>query len=84
MAAILTDSKMTLDSLKNYNIHNVLIEAVRNRVRQLTKQDWLIHFRWVNAYTGIEGYELAGSLAKEAALEEGEKYKFTTGFLYQQ
>jgi ribonuclease HI len=73
MAAIYTDSKMTLDSLKNYNIHNVPIEAIRSRVRHLTKQDWSIHFGWVNAHTGIEGYEVADSLAKEAAQEEGDK-----------
>jgi ribonuclease HI len=70
--AIYTDSKMTLDSLKNYNIHNVLIEAIRNRVRQLTKRDWTIHFGWVNTHTGIGGNELADSLAKEVAQKEGE------------
>jgi ribonuclease HI len=72
-AAINTDSKMTLDSLINYTVHNILIEAVRNRVRHLTKQDWSIHFGWVNAHTRIEGNKVADSLAKEAAQEEGDR-----------
>ena len=35
--AISTDSKVTLDSLKNNTIHSVLIEEIRNKVRNLTK-----------------------------------------------
>jgi len=36
--AINTDSKVTLDSLKNNTIHSVLIEEIRNMVRYLTQQ----------------------------------------------
>jgi ribonuclease HI len=42
---------------------------MRNMVRNLTKQNWLIHFGWVKAHTGIAGNEVADTLAKEAVQE---------------
>ena len=42
------------------------------KVRQLTMQNWLIHFGWVKAHTGIEGNKLEDKLAKEAAEDDGE------------
>ena len=39
IVAIYTDSKVTMDSLKNNTIHSVLIEEIRNMVRNLTKQN---------------------------------------------
>jgi len=73
--AIYTDSKVTLDSQKNHTIHSVLIEEIRNMVRNLTKQNWSIHFGWVKAHTGIEGNEVADKLAKKAA-QDGEDRNF--------
>ena len=67
IVAICTDTKVTLDSLKNNTIHSFLIEEIRNMVRNLMKQNWSIHFGWVKANTGIEGNEVADTLAKEAA-----------------
>ena len=56
---------MKLDSLKNNTIHSVLIERIRNMVRNLTQQNWTIHFLWVKAHAGIEGNEVADTLAKK-------------------
>ena len=69
-AAIFTDSKVTMDSLKNHAMHGFLIEKIRNKIGHLTTQDWTVHFRWVKAHVGIEGNEPADKLAKEAAQED--------------
>ena len=68
--AIYTDSRVTLDSLKNHAMRGFLIEKIRNKIRQLTTQNWTIHFGWVKAHVGIEGNEAADKLAKEAAKED--------------
>ena len=61
------DSKVPLAALKNNSIHNYLTEGIRNVVSHLTQLDWTIHFGWVKAHAGIEGNEMADTLAKEAA-----------------
>ena len=71
--AIYTDSEVTLASLKNNTIHCFLIEEIRNMVRNFTKQNWSIHFGWVKAHAGIEGNEVADTLAKEAAQDDEER-----------
>jgi len=65
-AAIYTDSKVTLASLRKNFIHRPVIEEIGHNVRQLMTQNWSIHFGWVKANTGIEGNKLAGNLAKAA------------------
>ena len=69
-AAIYTDSKVTIDSLKNHATHGYLIEKIRNMIRHLATQNWNIHFKWVKAHIGIEGNEIADKLAKEAAHDD--------------
>jgi len=59
--AILTDSRITLDPIKNAKNHSYLIEEMRKR------SSWTIAFSWVKAHTGIHGNELADHLAKAAA-----------------
>ena len=36
-------------------------------------QNWLIHFGWVKAHTGIEGNEVADKLTKKAAQDADER-----------
>ena len=66
-AAILTDSRITLDSIKNVKNHNYLIEEIRKRLLKLERSNWTVAFSWVKAHTGIHGNELADQLAKAAA-----------------
>jgi ribonuclease HI len=62
-----TDSRITLDSLKNSKNHNFLLEEMRQKIRILHSRNWSIDFGWVKAHTGIHGNELADRLAKQAA-----------------
>jgi len=58
---------MTLDSLKNSNIHTYLIDEIRRKVEGMGEINWKIRFCWVKADIGIQGNEIANTLAKEAA-----------------
>ena len=64
IAAIFTDSKVMIDSLKNHAMHSFLIEEIRNMVRHLSTLNWIIHFGRVKAHIGIEGNEEADKLPK--------------------
>jgi ribonuclease HI len=66
-ATIFTDSRLTIDSLRNPDNHAYLIEEIRRRVAKLQSPNWKIGFSWVKAHVGIYGNELADKLAKEAA-----------------
>jgi len=66
-ATIYTDSRTTLDSLKNSKIHTFLIEEIRKKLREMGKINWKIQLCWVKAHVGIQGNELADTLAKKAA-----------------
>jgi ribonuclease HI len=64
---IYTDSRITIDSLKNATNHSSPIEEIRKRIISLESTNWSIGFAWVKAHVGIYGNELADRLAKAAA-----------------
>jgi len=66
-ATIFTDSRISIDSLKNVNNHSYLIEETRKNMSTLERENWTIEFLWVNAHVVIYGNELADQLAKAAA-----------------
>jgi len=68
--ALYTDSRVAIDSLKKHAMYGFLIEKIRNKLRQLSVQNWTIPFMWVKAHIGIVGNEGADRLAKEAAQDE--------------
>lgn len=67
MVAIYTDSKITLDSIKDSRNYNTLIENIKRRLILMKNDNWLVHFKWVKAHVGIVGNEQADRLAKKAA-----------------
>jgi ribonuclease HI len=65
-AAIITDSRISLDLIKNVNNHSYLIEEIRNRLYKLERSNWIVAFARVKAHAGILRNELADQLAKTA------------------
>jgi len=64
---IRTDSRITLQSLKNMKNRNYLIEEIRKKTFALEKENWNIDYTWIKAHAGNRGNELTDRLAKEAA-----------------
>jgi ribonuclease HI len=62
-----TDSKITLQLLKNQSKHTQLIDKIRKRVIEMEQQEWKVAFRWIKAHAGQRGNELADQLARAAA-----------------
>ena len=52
IATIYTDSQITLDSLRNGNIHTFIIEEITKKLNEMIKTDWKIKLRWVKAMLG--------------------------------
>jgi len=64
---VYTDSRITIDSLKDASKHNYLIEEVRKQLTTLRRTNWTIEFWWIKSHAGNPGNELADRLAKDAA-----------------
>ena len=62
-----TDSRITLESLKNTKNRNHLIEEIRKKTIALEKENWNIEYAWIKAHAGNHRNELADRIAKEAA-----------------
>jgi ribonuclease HI len=64
---IFTDSRTTVDSIRNANNHSYLNEEIRKNILNLERTNCTIEFSWVTAHVGIHGNELAGRLTEVAA-----------------
>jgi ribonuclease HI len=63
---ICTDSKITLDSIRNAKNHNHLVEEIRKTAVTRNKKNSKIDFKWVKIHVGFYGNEIADGLTKEA------------------
>jgi ribonuclease HI len=61
-----TDSRITLESLKNKKNRYHLIEEIRKKTIALEEENWDIECTWIKAHVGHYENELADNLAKEA------------------
>jgi ribonuclease HI len=75
-AIIYTDSRISLDSLRNPENHSYLVEEIRRKVASLERKEWRIKFSWVKAHARTRGNEIADRLAKDAARSGGTEYVF--------
>ena len=66
-ALIFTDSRITLESLKNWKNHTYLIEKIGKKVIEMENQDWKIKLTWIKEHAEHHGNELADQTAKEAS-----------------
>jgi hypothetical protein len=63
-----TNSQITLEATANPRNHQNLVEIIREEIRNLENNSWIVHFTWVKAHD-ISRYELADQLAKEAGCD---------------
>jgi hypothetical protein len=75
-ATIYTDSRISIDSIRNTRNHNHLIEEIRKKMTSLERANWNIELSWVKAHVGNVGNELADRLAKAAASDSDAKIVF--------
>jgi ribonuclease HI len=54
-----TDSRIALDALANPSNHQNLVERIREEIRRLENDNWIVHFTWVKAHNSNYGNELA-------------------------
>ena len=69
-AAIITDRRISLDSIKYVNNHCFLIKEIRKTLFILGSYNWTVTFAWDKAHAGILGNKLADQLAKTAAQDK--------------
>jgi ribonuclease HI len=74
--AIFTDSRITIDSVKNVNNHSYLIEEIKKRISILERINWTIEFSWVKAHIVIHSNEPGDQLAEAAAQNRDIKISF--------
>jgi len=75
-AIIFTDSRISIDSIRNTKNHSNLIEEIRKKVTSPERANWNIEVSWVKAHVGMVENELADRLAKAAASDSDGKIIF--------
>ena len=75
-ATIFTESRITIDSIRNIRNHNHLVEEIRKNINSLERADWNIEISWVKVHVLIFRNELADRLAKDAACDSVAKIVF--------
>jgi len=75
-ATIFTDSRISIDSLKNANNHICLVEESRKKISTLERANWAIEFSRVKAHVDIYRNELADRLSKAAARDSDTEIAF--------
>jgi ribonuclease HI len=63
-AVIYTDSKITLDSIRNAKNHDHLVEDIRKGAATLNKKNRKIEFKGVKAHAGLYGNKTADHLRR--------------------
>jgi len=74
---IITDSRVSLDSLQNPNNHAHLVQAIKKKVTSMVRDKWKIKFSWVKVHVRIFGNEIADRLDKETSRSEETNYVFS-------
>ena len=75
---IFTDSRISIDPLKNVNNNCYFVEETKKNISTLERENWTIGFSWVKAHVSIYGYQLANQLAKAAARNRDTKIAFNS------
>jgi ribonuclease HI len=52
-ATVYTDTRITLDSLKNKGIHGAFVEKLRQKLTEMKKMQRHIQFCWVKVHVGV-------------------------------
>jgi len=68
--AIHTDIRITLEAIANPRNHHNFVKLIREEIRNLEKDSWIVHFTWVKAHDNNYGNELADQLAKEEGSDD--------------
>jgi ribonuclease HI len=68
--ALHTESRINLEAIANIRNHHNLVELIRDEIRTIEKESWIVHFTWVKAHDSNYGNEFADQLAKEAASDD--------------
>jgi ribonuclease HI len=75
---IFTDSRISMDSLQNYNNHGFFWwKRLKKKVASLERNGWQIIFSWVKAHIGVHSNDMADTVAKEVARSATTRYEYT-------